>query len=215
MELFINYLFQTIQHKGRNSKYLSDLLISRGCMDVHIQTSQLKVGELFDAGWSLYQKNFRNILQVILCVYIPVNLITVLVRGSTIYYLFEDGDSNILETIFQLLEYIIGPITTLSISAIIEKSLQGTVFGWGFCLPARSFQVGRDDTYHASSRHYCVSPLVPIHYPRNHLVGVLHFLGICGCIEKSQWQAGAELQQEPGERTMVACSRDLHIILRP
>ena len=44
-------------------------------MENKIKSQKLGIGDLLGEGWQIYRANFKNILLVILCVYIPVNII--------------------------------------------------------------------------------------------------------------------------------------------
>ena len=44
-------------------------------MNTPIKTQRFGVSDILGEGWRLYRTNFSNILLVVLCVYIPVNII--------------------------------------------------------------------------------------------------------------------------------------------
>lgn len=93
-------------------------------MDAAIQSRRLSVGDLFRIGWSLYRNNFRNILLVALCVYIPASLIVALISEFT-------DDTIFFVRILEFLDFLLETVGTLGIAVIVEKSLQGTTISWG------------------------------------------------------------------------------------
>lgn len=109
-------------------------MLSGGNMDAAIQSRRLSIDDMFRTGWSIYRGNFKNILLVILCVYIPVNLITAILPKN-LFKLMHGGEWYLFYTnTLQIIEFLIGTIAMLAIATIVEKSLQGNPPGWGTAL---------------------------------------------------------------------------------
>jgi len=96
-----------------------------------IKTNKFGVGEIIRTGWQVYSANFTNILMVVLCVYIPINIVlSYIYTGKSVsdgYRLHVDA------ALFLLIAFIalfFGLITSLATAFIVEKAIQGEKIGW-------------------------------------------------------------------------------------
>ncbi|MEZ4734405.1 MAG: hypothetical protein R3E79_45520 [Caldilineaceae bacterium] len=103
-------------------------------MESRIKSQRLYVGDLFMEGWRLYNANLTNILGVVLCVYIPINLVLALLPADV--RLLEDSPQGVqlYNNLVQLLEFFIGIIATMGIAAIVEKAVHGETLSWDAAL---------------------------------------------------------------------------------
>ena len=100
-------------------------------MENKIKSRKLGIGDLLGEGWQLYRTNFKNILLVILCVYIPVNIIISFIPIDSFIQNYGSRGLQLYNNILKILEFFIGTIATIGIASIVEKSLQGTTLSWG------------------------------------------------------------------------------------
>jgi hypothetical protein len=93
-----------------------------------IKSQQFRMRDILGDGWRLYRANFRNILLVILCVYIPINLIIAFVHVG---HLVENKRLHLLvDNIPRILHTFIGIIATIAIAYLVEKSIHGQSITW-------------------------------------------------------------------------------------
>ena len=100
-------------------------------MDTRIKSQKFGIGNLFSEGWKIYQANFTSILLVVLCVYIPVNIIISFIPIDSLVQEYGTRGLQLYNNILKLLEFFIGTIATIGIATIVENSLQGTNLSWG------------------------------------------------------------------------------------
>lgn len=97
-----------------------------------IKSQEFGVGDLLCEGWRIYRSNFKEILIVILCVYIPINIIFAFFPADSI--LQESGRNGlglkIYNYIVNLLEFIIGIIAIMGIAKITENAIEGQSLVW-------------------------------------------------------------------------------------
>jgi len=98
-----------------------------------IKSQQLGVGDMLGEGWRLYRTNFRNILLVILCVYVPIDSILTFLSAHL-------RSQQTYNNASQLLESLVGILATIGIASIVENSIRGQSTTW------------RDSMGHAFSR---------------------------------------------------------------
>lgn len=95
-----------------------------------IKTRQFGVGEIISKAWQVYWANFSNILLVVLCVYIPINIVTSFIPagepGSSLSRLYSD--------IGQLINSLFGLLATIGIAYIVEQAIGGEKIGWTIAL---------------------------------------------------------------------------------
>jgi len=89
-------------------------------MDTKIKSKLLGIGELLSEGWVIYRTNVTNILPIILCIYIPIDLVLAFVSQYPQLY----------NLAIRILEFFIGVIATLSIAIITEKTIEGETIDW-------------------------------------------------------------------------------------
>jgi len=89
-------------------------------MESNIKTKSFGIGDLLVEGWAVYKVNIQTILTVVLCVYIPIDLILSFVpQGTQLYNL-----------VVRILEFFVGIIATLAIAIITEKTIEGERVSW-------------------------------------------------------------------------------------
>lgn len=89
-----------------------------------IYERELSISEFFSAGWNFYTKNFKNILPIILLIYIPVNILLYFISGSSII----SDDFNVYTDIINIIETLWGTIATMGIIFLVEKSISEQEF---------------------------------------------------------------------------------------
>lgn len=99
-------------------------------MESKIKSQRLDIGDLFSAGWRLYNANFTDILRVILWVYIPINLVIALLPAEWRLPGVGAQEVRLYNNIVQLLEFFVGIIATMGIAAIVEKAVHGETLAW-------------------------------------------------------------------------------------
>lgn len=91
-------------------------------METKIKTKLFGIGDLLGEGWTIYRANVKTILLVVLCIYIPIDLILSFVPQNIqlqLYYLAV-----------RILEFFIGIIATLAIAVITEKTIEDERVDW-------------------------------------------------------------------------------------
>lgn len=96
-----------------------DLLGGR-TMETKIRTQKFGLGDLLSQGWKLYRTGLAEIVPIILCVYIPVNLISMLVLAYN-----PDAFS-----ISSILRSFLGVVATMAIAYVVENKVQGQSATW-------------------------------------------------------------------------------------
>lgn len=94
-----------------------------------IAAQPLPIADLFSMGWQLYNEHFIDILQIILWVYIPINLIMALLPLE--WTLPDDGTGAgpLTLSFAPFLELFVGIIATVALAALVEKAVQGERLG--------------------------------------------------------------------------------------
>lgn len=98
-------------------------------MDAKIKAYAFGINDIFDVWWQLCKQNFRQILPVILCVYIPINIILAFVPDEV---LLEDYELRVRlhQLVSQVLDLFIGSIATIAVAHIIETAIKGQEPSW-------------------------------------------------------------------------------------
>ena len=91
-------------------------------METRIKSQKLGIGDFLGEGWQLYRVNFKNILLVILCVYIPINIIISLIPADSLLQEYGTRGLQLYNNLLKLPEFLIGTIATVGIAAIVEQS---------------------------------------------------------------------------------------------
>jgi hypothetical protein len=99
-------------------------------LETQIKSHKFGIGDLFSEGWHQYRKNFKTILLVILCVYIPINIIISIIPIDSLIKDLGTDWLSVFAYIQTLLQFFFGIIATIGIAAIVEKSLQGMILSW-------------------------------------------------------------------------------------
>jgi uncharacterized membrane protein len=92
-------------------------------METNIKSKVLGVVELISEGWKVYFANIKTILPIVLCVYIPIELVVS----------FIPQDSQSYDWILIALN-IVGLIATLSIAVVTENAIEGESIDWNEAL---------------------------------------------------------------------------------
>jgi hypothetical protein len=91
--------------------------------------------EILAEGWNLYLAKFSQILFIILCVYIPVEILVEMIPLDSLIAAFgQSGAVQAYSYILQALNFLLGSIATLAIAWLIEKSLNGEDPFWSDAL---------------------------------------------------------------------------------
>ncbi len=103
-------------------------------MKKQLEAQPLSIGELLSFGWRLYNEHFGDILRIILCVYIPINLMIALVPLE--WTLPDDGTGvgPLTLSYAPFLELFIGIIAAIAIAALVEQAVQGEQMAWSAAL---------------------------------------------------------------------------------
>ena len=98
-------------------------------IEADLLSHKFGVRDLLSTGWQIYRSNFKNILLILLCVYIPINIILSFIPSGS---LTSDGwrEMRAYNQIFRGLEFFIGVIATLGIAQIVNKSFEGENISW-------------------------------------------------------------------------------------
>ena len=98
-------------------------------IEANILSHKFGIRDLLTSGWQIYRSNFKSILLILLCVYIPINIILSFIPSGS---LSGDGlrEMRAYNQIFRGLEFFIGVIATIGIAQIINKSFQGENISW-------------------------------------------------------------------------------------
>ncbi|MFZ4703501.1 MAG: hypothetical protein ACOYMG_25950, partial [Candidatus Methylumidiphilus sp.] len=107
---------------------------SRLHMDTKIKTQAFSIEDIFSTGWQLYRQKFMQILPVILCVYIPVNIILAFEPDVYLIESYWLGGLRLYQNIIQLLEFFIETIATIAIAYMVEMAIKGQETSWGEAL---------------------------------------------------------------------------------
>jgi hypothetical protein len=99
-------------------------------MESQIKSQEFGIGNLLSEGWRIYRANFTNILMVVLCVYIPVNIIISFIPVNYIISNYGTRGIQLINDILKILESFVGAIATIGIASIVENTLQGTTLSW-------------------------------------------------------------------------------------
>jgi hypothetical protein len=99
-------------------------------METRIKSQKLGIGDFLGEGWQLYRVNFKNILLVILCVYIPINIIISLIPADSLLQEYGTRGLQLYNNLLKLPEFLIGTIATVGIAAIVEQSIKGKKLSW-------------------------------------------------------------------------------------
>ena len=103
-------------------------------MEVKLRLRKLGIGELLSEGWQLYRVNFINIFLVILCVYIPINIIISFIKVDSLLQEYGTWGVQLYGIILNMFEFFIDAIATIGIASIIENSLHETSISWSDAL---------------------------------------------------------------------------------
>lgn len=100
-----------------------------------IKTQQFGIGNLLYEGWQVFRANLKNILLVILCVYLPINIFIsfipledLLAQSNNAMYRLQI--LNAYNNAIKMIDFFIGTIAVVAIALIVEKSLQGETLSW-------------------------------------------------------------------------------------
>lgn len=100
-------------------------------MNTKIMTQRLGVGELLVQGWQLYRANLKNIFLIVLCVYIPINIIiSFFPLDDFVNKYGEVRGLQLHDNLYRILNFYIGVIATLGIAWTIENSLHRIAMPW-------------------------------------------------------------------------------------
>lgn len=99
-------------------------------MEHKIKSQRLEIGDLFSAGWQLYNAHFPDILRIMLFVYIPLNLVTTLLPMEWQFSADGTPETQLAFNFALLFEIFIGIIATIAIAAIVEQAVDGETLTW-------------------------------------------------------------------------------------
>ena len=104
-------------------------------MEAKIRSKEFGIVDLFREGWKVYFANIKTILAIVLCIYIPIDLVLAFVPQNTRLY----------NLVLNLLQFLVGIIATLGIAIVTEKAIDGQSmnFFWDYVVALRD-QSGRD-----------------------------------------------------------------------
>ena len=110
----------------RNSSFDPNI---NSIVEADLLSHKFGVRDLLSIGWQIYRSNFKNILILILCAYIPINIILSFFSSGSFT---SDGlrEMRAYNQIFRALELFIGVIATIGIAQIVNKSFEGEKISW-------------------------------------------------------------------------------------
>jgi hypothetical protein len=104
-------------------------------MFTDIMTKKYDLGDIFKAGWQFFWSQIKVIVPIILCVYIPINIILSFVPMDWITENFGAVRAfQLYSNITRALEGLIGIIAYIALANVIEKNLQGQDLTWSQAL---------------------------------------------------------------------------------
>jgi hypothetical protein len=104
-------------------------------MLARLKTTRFGVIEILAEGWSLYFSNFAKIALILVCVYIPVNiLLEVIPLDGLVASVGVSYASQVYQMIQRLLEFLIGNIATLALACLVERARHGETLSVGEAL---------------------------------------------------------------------------------
>lgn len=89
-------------------------------MEAKIRSKEFGIVDLFREGWKVYFANIKTILAIVLCIYIPIDLVLAFVPQNTRLY----------NLVLNLLQFLVGIIATLGIAIVTEKAIDGQSMNW-------------------------------------------------------------------------------------
>ena len=99
-------------------------------MDTKIKLLKFGVSDLLKEGWLVYRSRFKDILIVILCFYIPINIILAFVPLDSLLTEYGTKGMKIYNIISDTLQNFIGVIAIMGVAAIAEKAIDGQSLDW-------------------------------------------------------------------------------------
>jgi hypothetical protein len=96
-------------------------------MEANIKTKKFGVGDLLVEGWRILIQEYKNILMIILCINLPINILMAV--NSNELLVKEDG-LQFLGILIQLLLSVLMMLATLSIVIVVDRAVEGQSLPW-------------------------------------------------------------------------------------
>lgn len=92
-------------------------------MSTNNKTKRFGLGDIFRVGWNIYLSKFVKIFTIILCIYIPLEVILALIPVNYLSDTCGVRGLRLYLNIVRLLEFLISSIATMSVAYLVERSL--------------------------------------------------------------------------------------------
>ncbi len=99
-------------------------------MNADIKTQRLGILDIYSQGWRVFRSKFGTILIIILCVYLPVDIILALSQTTSGGDTDASGAFLRQVNISALLQSLIAIIATLAIAYVVERAIQNQEVTW-------------------------------------------------------------------------------------
>ena len=96
-------------------------------MEANIKTKKFGVGDLLVEAWRILIQEYKNILMIVLCVNLPVNI---LLAVNSNELLVKENGMQFLGILIQILLSLITMLATLSIVVITDRAVEGQSLPW-------------------------------------------------------------------------------------
>jgi hypothetical protein len=93
-------------------------------------TTRYTLDKVISVGWQQYAKNFTNILVIVFLIYFPINLIVSLLPVADAVILQDFDQFVTYMRVVQFLEVFVAVVATISVTKLVEASLQGQAITW-------------------------------------------------------------------------------------
>jgi hypothetical protein len=95
-------------------------------MIADIKQKKYGVEDLLEAGWQIWVQNFKDILMVVLCVYLPINLIRALIPFDFLVNAYGIPGYRIIHFLLNL----VGFLYLVSLTIIVDRAVEGQRLPW-------------------------------------------------------------------------------------
>lgn len=99
-------------------------------MESKLKAQRWDIADLFSAAWQLYNQHFSDILWIMLCVYVPVNLVVALLPVDWELPGVIPAEAQLSLNFALFLEFFVGIIATIALAALVEHAIQEEPLSW-------------------------------------------------------------------------------------
>ncbi|MBI9051909.1 MAG: hypothetical protein JEZ00_21010 [Anaerolineaceae bacterium] len=99
-------------------------------MDHTIKTEKYGIKHILNESWKLFRQNLNDILKIILCIHLPINIILALLQVYISTLKWNEFNTQIYRLIDSGLDTLFGTIATIAIVLLINRSLEEEDTSW-------------------------------------------------------------------------------------